>query len=188
MARKNEIRVIAGRWRGRKLVFPPVAGLRPTPGLVRETLFNWLRAEVSGARCLDLFAGSGALGFEAASRGAATVVQVESNLRVLKMLMDNRRKLGAEQIETVRGDVKRFLQRTPDRTFNLVFLDPPFGRGLVGACCRLLEAGGWLTPDAKIYVEAESELDCPPVPANWERLRHKRVGEAGCHLYQRQAT
>jgi len=184
MARKNEIRIIAGRWRGRRLRFPPAAGLRPTPGVVRETLFNWLQTEVAGARCLDLYAGSGALGFEAASRGAAEVVQVEANPRVVRSLAENSRRLQAGQVTVVRAEVGRFLRRPPPAAFDLVFLDPPFGRGEVADCCRALEDGGWLAPDARVYVEAESDW-LPEVPENWRPLRHKRVGEVGCHLYRR---
>ncbi|HEB78270.1 MAG TPA: 16S rRNA (guanine(966)-N(2))-methyltransferase RsmD [Methylothermaceae bacterium] len=186
MARRNEIRIIAGRWRGRRLHFPAASGLRPTPGVVRETLFNWLQADVAGSRCLDLYAGSGALGFEAASRGAADVVQVEADARVARALMENVRLLQAEQVKVVRSDVGRYLRRQVDTPFDLVFLDPPFGRGEVADCCRALESGGWLTPGARIYVEAESKL-MPEVPDNWRPLRHKRVGEVGYHLYQRSA-
>ncbi len=185
MARKNEVRIIGGNWRGRRLTFPPVAGLRPTPAMVRETLFNWIRSEVAGARCLDLFAGSGALGFEAASRGAESVLQVELNPKAARALRENRSCLGAERVETVTANVRKFLRRSPARPFDLVFLDPPFGRGWVPFCCHALEEGGWLKPGAGIYVEAERELDTPEVPGNWERLRHKRVGDVGCHLYRR---
>ncbi len=184
MRRNHEIRLIAGQFRGRKLVFPKVAELRPTPALMRETLFNWLREEVAEASCLDLFAGSGALGFEAASRGAKRVVQVESHPRVVRQLLENRNRLGAEAVEVVNCDVLRFLKRTEAVPFELVFLDPPYGQQLVGICCELLETRGWLAPGAKIYVEAENRL-IPPVPSTWKALRSKRVGEVGCHLYVR---
>lgn len=185
MARKNEVRIIAGQWRGRHLNFPAVAGLRPTPGVVRETLFNWLRAEVVGSRCLDLFAGSGALGFEAASRGAARVIEVEANPKVAQALKRNIAMLEALQMEVITADVERFLRRSPEAPFDQVFLDPPFGEGWVGPCCEALELGNWLTPGARIYVEAERALQTPPVPSTWERLRHKQVGDVGCHLYRR---
>ncbi len=185
MARKNEVRIIAGHWRGRRLNFPAVAGLRPTPGVVRETLFNWLQVEVSGARCLDLFAGSGALGVEAVSRGAAGVVQVEVNPKVGRALKETNRRLATDRIETVTADVKIFLRKAPPQPFDLVFLDPPFGEEWVSPCCELLETGGWLTVEAKVYVEAERSLEPPEVPRNWERLRHKKVGDVGCHLYRR---
>ncbi|BCX82385.1 16S rRNA (guanine966-N2)-methyltransferase [Methylomarinovum caldicuralii] len=185
MAKSSEVRLIAGRWRGRRLRFPAVSGLRPTPGIVRETLFNWLREAVSGARCLDLYAGSGALGLEAASRGAGEVVQVESHPGVVRHLQATARQLNAE-IRVVRADVPRFLRRPPDRPFDIVFLDPPFGRGQVAPVCQALEQGGWLTATAWIYVEAEAVLT-PAVPSDWTLWRHKRVGEVGCHLYRRQA-
>jgi 16S rRNA (guanine966-N2)-methyltransferase len=185
MGRKNEIRIIAGDLKGRKLFFPKVAGLRPTPALVRETLFNWLRDEVEGASVLDLFAGSGALGFEAASRGAKRVAEVESHPRVVTALLENRKILAAEQVEVICCDGLRYLKRADPWPFDLVFLDPPFGQGLVGVCCELLEQRGWLAPAAKIYVEAESRL-VPPVPSNWKELRSKRVGEVSGHLYLRE--
>ncbi len=184
MAKSNEIRLVAGRWRGRRLRFPPVPGLRPTPGLVRETLFNWLQGEVAGARCLDLYAGSGALGLEAASRGALTVVQVEAHPRVVRHLQVTARQLDAGRIRVIRADVSRFLRRPPERPFDIVFLDPPFGTGQVAPVCQALERGGWLAPGAWIYVEAEAELT-PAVPAGWEVWRRKTVGEVGCHLYRR---
>jgi len=175
MGRKNEVRILGGCLRGQRLHFPKVVGLRPTPGVVRETLFNWLRAEVEGASCLDLFAGSGALGFEAVSRGAAKVVQVESHPKVVSQLLANRVRLAASQVEVILSDVLRFLKHAHPFPFDLVFLDPPFYSGLVEGCCSLLEERGWLAPQAKIYVEAESRR-VPKVP----------VGEVGCHLFARE--
>lgn len=182
---KNEVRIIAGQWRGRPLKFPEVAGLRPTPSQVRETLFNWLQGWVAGARCLDLFAGSGALGFEAASRGASKVLQVESHRRILRALVANKRRLEAEQVEPVAADVLRFLKIPPRQPFDLAFLDPPFERNLIEPCTAALEQGGWLSPNARIYVEAEARLVEPLVPCNWRRLRHRVKGDVGYHLYQR---
>ncbi|GAB6066721.1 16S rRNA (guanine(966)-N(2))-methyltransferase RsmD [Methylothermus subterraneus] len=184
MRNKNEVRILAGALKGQRLPFPRVASLRPTPGLVRETLFNWLREDVAGANCLDLFAGSGALGFEAASRGASSVVLVESHPQAVKRLFENRARLAASQVEIVGSEVVRFLKQALAEPFDLVFLDPPYGQGLVEVCCRLLEERGWLKPAAKIYVEAESRF-APPVPSRWEKLREKRVGEVGCRLYVR---
>lgn len=181
---RNEVRIIAGGLRGRKLFFPKVAGLRPTPSLVRETLFNWLRDEVEGASVLDLFAGSGALGFEAVSRGAKKVVAVESHPQAARALVQSRAILEAEQVEIIACEAVRYLRHADPSPFDLVFLDPPFGKGLVGVCCALLEQRGWLKANAKIYVEAERRL-IPEVPANWEELRAKRVGEVGSHLYRR---
>lgn len=184
---KNELRIIGGHWRSRKLKFPNAPGLRPTPGRVRETLFNWLHQELDGLRCLDLYAGSGALGLEAASRGAVRVVQVEQNPSVCAALKQNCALLGAEQVEVVQIDVSRFLAATAT-PFDLVFLDPPFHQGLIAPCCRLLEERGWLAPRARIYLEAESQLILEGLPENWQMLRSKKAGDVGYHLYQRSAS
>lgn len=180
---RNELRIIAGQWRSRKLTFPALPELRPTPARVRETLFNWLRHDIIGARCLDLYAGSGALGFEAASRGAAQVVQVDQHPKVCKALKENIKRLGADRIEVVQKDVERFLaQGPPAQRFELAFLDPPFGRHLAVSCCQRLERYGWLLPGAKIYVEAESRLRLAALPENWRLLSSKKAGEVGYHL------
>ncbi|CAI8836005.1 16S rRNA (guanine(966)-N(2))-methyltransferase RsmD [Methylocaldum szegediense] len=181
---KNELRIIGGRFRSRKLKFPNAPGLRPTPDRVRETLFNWLRNDIEGARCLDLYAGSGALGFEAASRGAAKVVLVERDAAVCKALERNRALLNAEAVDVIQADTERFLSGT-GQPFDVVFLDPPFREGLVVPCCRVLEENGWLSPRAKIYVEAESGLRLLGLPGNWRVLREGKAGEVGYHLYER---
>jgi 16S rRNA (guanine966-N2)-methyltransferase len=181
---KNQLRIVAGRWRSRKLNFPDRPGLRPTPDRVRETLFNWLRDDLEGSRCLDLFAGSGALGFEAASRGAARVVQVEADAEVLAALEHNRRLLEAAAVECVRADVPRFLAGKAER-YDLVFLDPPFGKGLVEPTCAALETAGWLAPRAKVYVEAERGANLEGLPRNWWPHRTGTAGEVAFFLYQR---
>lgn len=181
---KNEIRIIGGRFRSRKLKFPDVPGLRPTPDRVRETLFNWLRNDVEGARCLDLYAGSGALGFEAISRGASKVVQVERDAAVCRALERNRALLNAEALEIVQAEVGHFLAGE-GQPFDLVFLDPPFHQGLIVPCCRMLEANGWLSSNAKIYLEAESNFRLDGLPANWRTLRGGKAGEVGYHLCER---
>ncbi len=178
------MRIIGGLWRSRKLSFPPVEGLRPTPGRVRETIFNWLRDDVESARCLDLFAGSGALGFEAASRGAAKVVQVESDSRVAASLAANRTLLRADQVTVLREDALHYLAGRAE-TFELVFLDPPFRQAKVAKAAALLETGGWLTPCAKIYIEAEPESALDDLPPGWVPLRRGRAGEVAYYLYQR---
>ena len=184
---KNELRIIGGQWRGRKLRFPSVPGLRPTPDRVRETLFNWLLQNLSGLSCLDLYSGSGALGFEAASRGAIRVVQVERNGDACAALKRHCASLEAKQIEVVQQDVAQFLSRgaTP---FDLVFLDPPFHQNLMVPTCRLLEKNGWLRPLARIYLEAESSQTLEGLPENWQILRSKTAGEVGYHLCQRITT
>jgi len=181
---KNEIRIVGGRFRSRKLRFPAAPGLRPTPDRVRETLFNWLRNDIEGARCLDLYAGSGALGFEAASRGAALVVQVERDAAVCEALERNRALLNAEAVNVVQAEVGRFLAG-PGQPFDVVFLDPPFHRGLVVPCCLALEENGWLSSRAKIYLEAESVFRPDGLPQNWRALRGGKAGEVGYYLYER---
>lgn len=184
--RHRQLRIIAGSWRGRKVCFAPLPGLRPTPNRVRETLFNWLRPVVQGARCLDLYAGSGALGIEAASRGAAAVVLVERDPRVVHTLREQLQILAADQLQVIQADVGSWLSGTPD-AFDIVFLDPPFREGLLPAAIRQLEAGGWLAPEAWIYLEAESGL-VPELPDNWELYRSKHAGQVGYHLVRRRAA
>lgn len=183
----NKLRIIGGEWRSRQIVFDDAPGLRPTPARVRETLFNWLQADVENSRCLDLYSGSGALGFEAASRGAKRVVQVESNAKACQKLKDNIATLRAKQIEVLSQDVGRYLQGSAEN-FDLVFLDPPFGRDLATATCRQLEQQGWLAAYAKIYVEVERNLTLVDMPANWRLLKDKAAGEVGYYLFQRQAA
>jgi 16S rRNA (guanine966-N2)-methyltransferase len=182
----NQLRIIAGAWRGRKLAFAPVTGLRPTPDRVRETLFNWLGLSVHGARCLDLFAGSGALGLEAASRGAAAVVLVDAEPLVAHTLQEQARVLGARQVRIVQATCERYLGG-PAEPFDLVFLDPPYRQGLLPECMELLEQRGWLAPDAWIYIEAERGLE-PPLPGNWDTYRSKATGQVGYHLVRRSAV
>jgi len=181
---RNELRIIGGNWRSRRLRFPAAPGLRPTPDRVRETLFNWLRQDLEGLSCLDLYAGSGALGLEAASRGAVRVVQVEQDPEVCAAIERNCALLGANQVEVVQMDVSRFLAGT-GTPFDLVFLDPPFHQGLIAPCGQLLEERGWLAPRARIYLEAESRLLLEGLPENWQILRSKQAGGVGYHLCER---
>src|SRR4030088_3459460 len=131
-ARSNSVRIIGGLWRSRLIEFPGAADLRPTPDRVRETLFNWLGQDLSGMTCLDLFAGSGALGFEALSRGAASVIMVEKDPAVLRALRDNARKLGATGLTRARGDAQECARGAPPR-FDVVFVDPPYRLGMQAA-------------------------------------------------------
>lgn len=184
---RNLVRIGGGLWRGRKLDFPDVEGLRPTPDRVRETLFNWLAPMLPGCHCLDLFAGSGALGFEAASRGAAEAVLVERDARAIDYLRDHQQRLEAQQIRIVQADALRFLSGAP-RQFDLVLLDPPFGLGLLEATLAALEPG-WLAPTAWIYLEAERSVDAETLnallPAGFELFRSKAAGQVGYHLARR---
>lgn len=182
----SRLRIIGGQWRSRLLPFPELPGLRPTPNRVRETLFNWLQFDLDGARCLDLYAGSGALGFEALSRGAAQLTQVENQRAACQALRENAQRLGAVT-QVIEADVLRFLTG-PAHTYDVVFMDPPFGQGKVAPCCRALEDGGWLAPAARIYVECESALNLDDLPNRWRVLRSKQAGEVGYHLLQRLPT
>jgi len=179
----NQVRIIAGTWRGRRLSFEPVPGLRPTPDRVRETLFNWLSPVIRGARCLDLYAGSGALGIEAASRGAAEVVLVDSDPQVVTVLRRQVETLGARQVRVVQADVLQWLAGMAS-AFDIVFLDPPFRTNLLASCMQQLEQHGWLADQALVYLEAEKGLDIV-LPDNWELLRSKTAGQVGYHLARR---
>lgn len=175
------MRIIAGQWRRRLLRVPDVEGLRPTPDRVRETLFNWLTGAVEGARCLDLYAGSGALGFEAASRGAAAVLLVERDQRAVGCMREQAAALGAEQIEVVQADACRWLEgeATP---FDIVFLDPPFGGDDLGGLCAALERGGWLAPGALVYLESREAPESLDLPETWRILRRQKAGQVRYHL------
>ncbi|HFD79196.1 MAG TPA: 16S rRNA (guanine(966)-N(2))-methyltransferase RsmD [Gammaproteobacteria bacterium] len=182
-ARNNQVRIIAGRWRGRRLAFPEVGGLRPTADRIRETLFNWLTPRLPGASCLDLFAGSGALGFEAASRGAEAVVLVERDRLALAALEANRRRLDAPEVSIVGQSAERYLAGVP-QPFDIVFLDPPFARpGLLDACAASLAGGGWLKAGARIYVELPAKGAAFEVPDGWRLDRRKRAGQVEYRLY-----
>jgi 16S rRNA (guanine966-N2)-methyltransferase len=182
---KNQIRIIGGQWRSRQISFYDAPGLRPTPARVRETLFNWLQYDIPGSRCLDLYAGSGALGFEAASRGAKAVIQVENNSDACRALKETAVKLSATQIKTIQSDVFRYLANNTE-PFDIVFLDPPFGMDLATQTCHWLENKGWLSTHAKIYVETESKMKfLKELPENWKLLNSKTAGEVGYHLFEK---
>jgi 16S rRNA (guanine966-N2)-methyltransferase len=180
------LRIIGGSLRGRKLRFPQRPGLRPTPDRVRETLFNWLAGRTVGARCLDLFAGSGALGLEALSRGAAHVTFVENDAAAAQALRELLAEWGATGGAVVQRDALTYLAGTAIG-FDLVFLDPPFDAGLLGPAALLLEERGWLKPGALIYVESAARQALPPLPPGWVVLKAKRAGEVGYHLLERAA-
>ncbi|CAM5372755.1 MULTISPECIES: 16S rRNA (guanine(966)-N(2))-methyltransferase RsmD [unclassified Thauera] len=172
----SRVRIVGGQWRSRLLDVAQVQGLRPTPDRVRETVFNWLGQDLDGQHCLDLFAGTGILGFEAASRGAAGVVLVERDARALDALHKSAKTLQASQVEIVRGDAVRFAQTTP-RRFDGVFLDPPYKQGWIERVApwldRIVQPGGWL------YVEAEA-----PVTSlgKWHVVRQGHAGQVHFHL------
>ncbi|MFV1972660.1 MAG: 16S rRNA (guanine(966)-N(2))-methyltransferase RsmD [Thiohalobacterales bacterium] len=180
---KNQLRLIAGIWRGRKLPFAPVPGLRPTPDRVRETLFNWLSPVIRGAHCLDLFAGSGALGFEAASRGAAEVILVDNHAEVIDSLQQQIEALGAQQVSAVQAEYSRYLGGQA-QSMDIVFLDPPYREDLLPGCIGQLESAGWLADEAWIYLETAHDIK-PELPANWETHRSKSAGQVSVHLIRR---
>lgn len=184
--RGNQLRIIGGRWRGRRLEFPPVQGLRPTPDRVRETVFNWLAPWIPGAHCLDLFAGSGALGIEALSRGAAEVVFVERHPGVAQRLRENLILLGVDAPQIVQTDALVWLKGQA-RPFDIILLDPPFGQGLLVPVCKALERGSWLGPEARIYLEAERELETLELPETWEISREKTAGQVAYRLAVRRS-
>jgi 16S rRNA (guanine966-N2)-methyltransferase len=176
----GKIRIIGGAWRGRRLPVPHSSGLRPTPDVVRETLFNWLAPYIEGSRCLDLFAGTGALCLEALSRGAASVVMVEQAAPVAQRLRQNLARLHAGGAEVIQADALEFLGRPP-RPFDIIFLDPPFASDLIGSCAELIEARGWLRRGGFVYIEAPAARP-PPLPPGWTLWRSKRAGRVGYHL------
>lgn len=179
----NQVRIIAGKWRGRKLNFPSEKGLRPTSDRIRETLFNWLAPVLPGASCLDLFAGSGALGFEAASRGASHVVLVEPQPAVVQALRENLQRLDAECIEIVQSDAEAFLSGVTGK-FDVVFVDPPFDdTRLLATAVRLLGTCDCLKPDALIYLEMPKKAPPPVVPEHWSPARRKSAGQVTYQLY-----
>ena len=181
------VRIISGLWRGRKLPVHDAEGLRPTTDRVKETLFNWLAQEIPHALCLDLFAGSGGLGFEAASRQAKLVTMVELNPKAFAQLQQNVTAVKANNIQLVSGDALQFLkqQGTPH---HVVFIDPPFRQGLLQETVTLLEQNGWLAEDAMIYIEAEKEWQVENLPATWHLHREKTAGQVSYRLYQRQPS
>lgn len=185
MPPKNQIRIIGGKWRSRKLHFPDLPTLRPTPNRVRETLFNWLSPYIVGTHCLDLFAGSGALGFEALSRGANSVVMVDQSKEVVQQLRENAVLLAAEkEVMLYCSEVPSDQLRFDQNLFDIVFLDPPFHKNYVSTCCEWLENAGCLAKNALIYIEAESSLQLS-LPEHWTVMRQKKAGEVGYYLVAR---
>jgi 16S rRNA (guanine966-N2)-methyltransferase len=172
----NQVRIIGGAWRSRLIHFPDGVGLRPTPGRVRETLFNWLGQRLDGKTCLDLFAGSGALGFEALSRGAAHVVMVEQSRPIARALVENAQRLSAESAAIANADALQYL-RGPKHRFDIVFLDPPFNQSILPAVLTLLPP--WLAPDARVYMECELRFE-PSI--DWKILKQSRAGQVKFQL------
>ena len=178
----NEVRIIGGQWKRSKLPVPDAPGLRPTPDRVRETLFNWLGQDLTGWRCLDAFAGSGALGFEAASRGAAEVLLVERDARLARSLRESQQRLAAAAVRVEVADALAFMRRAHTGSYELVFIDPPFDAGLsepaLQAAVPLVVPGGF------VYLESDRAFDAAAI-APLRLHRHGRAGNVHFHLLQR---
>lgn len=184
-APKGQIRIIAGQFRGRKLPVLMADGLRPTTDRVKETVFNWLMPYIQDANCLDCFAGSGGLGFEAISRGASAVTLVELNKLAAQQLKDNKALLKADNIQVIQQNALDFLHSN-QQSYSLVFIDPPFRKGLAQQTAQLLSEKG-LTDDALIYVEMETDHNKQIMPSHWQLLKEKVAGQVVYRLYQNSA-
>lgn len=178
------VRIIAGQWRGRRIQVPDVKDLRPTPDRVRETLFNWLTPYVAGATCLDLFAGSGVLGFEALSRGAAWVTMVDASPAVIAHLQATQAILGATELEIVRAHLPTGLPAS-SHPYDIVFIDPPYATDLLFPCCDYLENNNYLADVAYIYLEAKQIIGNNDLPPNWQLIKSAHAGQVYYHLARR---
>ncbi|HTQ35421.1 MAG TPA: 16S rRNA (guanine(966)-N(2))-methyltransferase RsmD [Steroidobacteraceae bacterium] len=178
----RELRIVGGALRGRKWRFPETPGLRPTPDRVRETLFNWLAPHIAGMRVLDAFAGSGALGFEALSRGAASAVLLEQDRAAAANLRATAARFGLAAARVEGGDALAFLRAAPARGYDLVFLDPPFAAGLAEPALAAIAAGGLLAPGGFCYLEQPAAQGPPALPAGWILHRSGKAGDVGYHL------
>ncbi len=183
-APSGQVRIISGLWRGRKLPVHDAEGLRPTTDRVKETLFNWLAQDIPRAKCLDLFAGSGGLGFESASRQAEKVTMLEMNPQAFAQLKTNIAALKASNIEAVNTDTLAYLKQ-PGQAYDVVFIDPPFRQGLLQETVQLLEQNGWLAANAMIYIESEKELPLTELPESWQLYREKLAGQVCYRLFER---
>ncbi|HPF73727.1 MAG: 16S rRNA (guanine(966)-N(2))-methyltransferase RsmD [Rhodanobacteraceae bacterium] len=184
---QGQVRIIGGDLRGSKLPVPDREGLRPTSDRVRETLFNWLQPMLAGSRCLDLFAGSGALGFEAASRGAGEVVMIERDRELARSLSDSAKRLKTSNVRVLEADALRWLSEPPaaaEQRFDLVFLDPPFGADLWSGVLAKLDA--WVKDDAWLYLEATPQASARP-DGGWQLHRQGQTRDVAFSLWRRSA-
>ena len=179
------IRLISGKWRGKKLPVKDKEGLRPTTDRTKETLFNWLMHDVRDADCLDCFSGSGSLAFEALSRFAKNALLLERDKQVAQQLRENLKTLKIDNATVVETDSINYLQQTAAQQFDIVFVDPPFNKGLVSPCCHALEENGYLTPQALIYIEMEVQSSAIELPSSWQLLKEKNTGQVAYQLYLR---
>lgn len=179
---KNTVQIIGGMYRGKKISFPDVEGLRPTPNRVRETLFNWLMQDIKNARCLDAFAGSGALGFEALSRGAAQVTLIEQAPEAYGHLQKILQQFNSSKLQLLKSDTLQYLQK-PKEPFDIVFLDPPFDKPFIAPCLTLLADINNLKPGGLLYIESASPIEADP--SVWELLKSKQAGLVYYGLFKR---
>jgi 16S rRNA (guanine966-N2)-methyltransferase len=180
----GQVRIIAGQWRSRRLPIQDLEGLRPTTDRVRETLFNWLANNLVNARVLDCFGGSGALALEALSRYASFAQIIELQRGAAMQLKENLQTLKCDKAEVLNADTLVVLQRGCEQGFDVVFIDPPFRKGLAEKTIQLLDTQGWLNDGALIYVEIESELTQLAIPSRWHALKEKNAGQVSYRLYQ----
>ncbi|EMK3757502.1 16S rRNA (guanine(966)-N(2))-methyltransferase [Providencia rettgeri] len=180
----GQIRIIGGKWRGRKLPVRDSEGLRPTTDRIKETLFNWLMPVIRDARCLDCFAGSGALGFEALSRFAQTVTFIELDKQNAQLLAENKTRLQADNASVVNNNTLNILNQS-GVPFDVVFIDPPFRKRLLNETIQLLEKNQWLAEESWVYIESEAESPLTDIPANWQLHREKIAGQVAYRLFIR---
>lgn len=183
----RQLRIIGGQWRGRKLAFTPAEGLRPTGDRVRETLFNWLAPMINEARCADLFAGSGALGLEALSRGALHCDFVDTSAAAIKQIglhLETLDARGRADCHTL--PATQYLE-TAAQSLDIVFIDPPFDRALTGECCQALAKSGQLSDQALIYIETPTKEALTYLPEDWDLHREKSAGGVAFRLFRHSA-
>lgn len=182
------VRIIGGKWRGKKLAVPSLPGLRPTPDRVRETVFNWLQPHIAGADCLDLFAGSGAFGLEALSRGASSVTMVDSSDQVIALLKQHVRTLQAESAAILYRALLPEGLLPPKKPYAIVFIDPPYDADLLFPVCKVLENSGFLADSSFIYLEARTAITEGQLPPNWSIIKAKKAGTVMYHLVKRKGV
>ncbi|OCG19275.1 16S rRNA (guanine(966)-N(2))-methyltransferase RsmD [Gilliamella sp. WF3-4] len=180
----GSIRIIGGKWRGRKLPVLDKQGLRPTTDRIKETLYNWLMPVIHDSDCLDCFSGSGSLGFEAASRGAKSVTLLEKDKQVAQLLNKNKQLIDKDTINVYHTDTLQWLNKPAEKQFDIVFIDPPFHQALVAKTVSALGNNNWLKPSAYIYIETEIGHDLTAyIPTNWHLHREKTAGQVHSYLF-----
>ncbi|MEH6453190.1 MAG: 16S rRNA (guanine(966)-N(2))-methyltransferase RsmD [Psychromonas sp.] len=187
VAKDGFIRLISGKWRGKKLPVKDKEGLRPTTDRTKETLFNWLMHDIRDANCLDCFSGSGSLSFEALSRYAQSATLLELDKAAARQLRDNLKTLNVDNANIIETDSIQYLQQPATQAFDIVFVDPPFNKDLAQPCCLALEENGYLAEQAVIYLEVEAQLQDLQLPDNWTLLKQKSTGQVSYQLYVREA-